>query len=163
MMAATVLAMAVGVYVAQRQGTIWRASSRLNVEPNGPAILGPDSLLIARGTSNYTSTQAELLRSTSILMDALTDLGGIPTTVLEPGINQLAWIKANLQVSAGRDNDIITIGHHRLKVENAPRLSEEMRQMIENKDTLKMKNIVDLQRLRETQRRLVAIQNKKPL
>jgi len=62
-----------------------------------------------------------------------------------------------------KENDIITIGHHRLKIENAPELSEEMRQMIENKDTLKMKNIADVQRLRETQRRLVAIQNKKPL
>ncbi len=62
-----------------------------------------------------------------------------------------------------KENDIITIGHHRLKIENVPELSEEMRQMIESRDTLKMKNIVDVQRLRETQRRLVAIQNKKPL
>ena len=62
-----------------------------------------------------------------------------------------------------RENDIITIGHYRLKIENAPELSEEMRQMVESRDTLKMKNIVDVQRLRETQRRMVAIQNKKPL
>ena len=62
-----------------------------------------------------------------------------------------------------KENDIIMIGHHRLKIENAPELSEEMRQMVESRDTLKMKNIADVQRLRETQRRLVAIQNKKPL
>ncbi len=62
-----------------------------------------------------------------------------------------------------KENDIITIGHHRLKIENAPELSEEMRQMVETRDTQKMRNIVDVQRLRETQRRLVAIQNKKPL
>jgi pSer/pThr/pTyr-binding forkhead associated (FHA) protein len=62
-----------------------------------------------------------------------------------------------------RENDIITIGHHRLKIENAPELSEEMQQLVLNKDTLKMKNIVDVQRLRETQRRLVAIQNRTPL
>ncbi len=61
-----------------------------------------------------------------------------------------------------RENDIITIGHHRLKIENAPELSEEMRQLVQIKDTLKMRNIVDVQRLRETQRRLVAIQNKTP-
>jgi len=58
-----------------------------------------------------------------------------------------------------KENDIITIGHHRLKIENAPELSEAMQQLVLNKDTLKMKNIVDVQRLRETQRRLVAIQN----
>ncbi len=61
-----------------------------------------------------------------------------------------------------KENDIITIGHHRLKIENAPELSEEMRQLVETKDTLKMRSIVDVQRLRETQLRLVAIQNKKP-
>jgi len=61
-----------------------------------------------------------------------------------------------------KENDIITIGHHRLKIENAPELSEEMQQLVQNKDTLKMRNIVDVQRLRETQRRLVAIQNRTP-
>jgi len=61
-----------------------------------------------------------------------------------------------------KENDIITIGHHRLKIENAPKLSEEMQQLVQNKDTLKMRNIVDVQRLRETQRRLVAIQNRTP-
>ena len=67
------------------------------------------------------------------------------------------------QCSILRENDIITIGHHRLKIENAPELSEEMRQLVENKDTLRMKNIVDVKRLQETQRRLVAIQNRIPL
>lgn len=61
-----------------------------------------------------------------------------------------------------KESDIITIGHHRLKVENAPLLSEDMRRMLESKDTLKMRNIVDVKRLQETQRRLVAIQNRKP-
>jgi pSer/pThr/pTyr-binding forkhead associated (FHA) protein len=67
------------------------------------------------------------------------------------------------QCSILKENDIITIGHHRLKIENAPELSEAMRQLVENKDTLRMKNIVDVKRLQETQRRLVAIQNRKPL
>jgi len=61
-----------------------------------------------------------------------------------------------------KESDIISIGHHRLKVENAPELSEEMQRMLLSKDTIKMKNIVDVKRLEETQRRLVAIQNRKP-
>ena len=60
-----------------------------------------------------------------------------------------------------RDDDIITIGHHSLKVLNAPPLSNEMKELLESKDTLRMKNIVDVKRLQETQRRLVAIQNSK--
>lgn len=67
------------------------------------------------------------------------------------------------QCSILKENDIITIGHHRLKIENAPELSEEMRQLVENKDTLRMKNIVNVKRLQETQRRLIAIQNRNPL
>ncbi|MCH8135408.1 MAG: FHA domain-containing protein [Proteobacteria bacterium] len=67
------------------------------------------------------------------------------------------------QCSILKENDIITIGHHRLKIENVPELSEEMRQLVENKDTLRMKNIVNVKRLQETQRRLIAIQNRNPL
>ena len=61
-----------------------------------------------------------------------------------------------------KESDIIAIGHHRMKVENAPPLSEEMQRMLLSKDTIRMKNIVDVKRLQETQRRLVAIQNRKP-
>lgn len=61
-----------------------------------------------------------------------------------------------------RDDDVIAIGHHTLKIVDAPELSDEMRNLLQSKDTLKMKNIVDVKRLQETQRRLVAIQNREP-
>ncbi len=56
-----------------------------------------------------------------------------------------------------RDDDIIQIGHHRLKVVDAPPLSDEMREVLESKDTVKMKNINDVQKLREAARKLEAI------
>lgn len=61
-----------------------------------------------------------------------------------------------------RDDDVIAIGHHTLKIVDAPELSDAMRDLLQSKDTLKMKSIVDVKRLEETQRRLVAIQNRKP-
>lgn len=61
-----------------------------------------------------------------------------------------------------QEDDVIGIGHHTLKVTNAPVLSAEMRGLLGSKDTLKMKQIIDVKRLQETQRRLVAIQNRKP-
>ncbi len=76
--------------------------------------------------------------------------------------NGLMVNSVKLQSAVLEDNDIIAIGHHRLKVENAPELSEEMRRMVETKDTLKMMNIADVKRLKETQRRLVALQNRNP-
>ncbi len=60
------------------------------------------------------------------------------------------------------ENDVISIGHHRLKVENAPEPSEEMRRMVETKDTLRIMNIANVKRLKQTQRKLIALQNKQP-
>ena len=76
--------------------------------------------------------------------------------------NGLTVNSVKTQCALLKDDDIITIGHHRMKVENAPALSEDMRRLLETKDTLKMKSIVGVQRLKETQRRLLAIQNRKP-
>ena len=61
-----------------------------------------------------------------------------------------------------RDDDIIQIGHHRLKVQDAPPLSDEMREVLESKDTVKMKNIVDVQKLKAAQRKLEAISKAEP-
>lgn len=61
-----------------------------------------------------------------------------------------------------QEDDVISIGHHTLKIQNAPVLSNEMRDLLGSNDTLKMKQIIDVKRLQETQRRLVAIQNRKP-
>lgn len=47
-----------------------------------------------------------------------------------------------------RSNDIISLGHHRLKVENAPALSPEVEQLLQAPDTLKMKNLLDLRKRR---------------
>ena len=76
--------------------------------------------------------------------------------------NGLAVNSVKLQSAVLEENDVISIGHHRLKVENAPELSEEMRRRVETKDTLKMMNIADVKRLKETQRRLIALQNGNP-
>ena len=59
-----------------------------------------------------------------------------------------------------KSNDIVAIGDYRLKVENAPALSEEMAKLLKAPDTIKMKNIVDMRRLRESQHKLVAIAGK---
>jgi pSer/pThr/pTyr-binding forkhead associated (FHA) protein len=61
-----------------------------------------------------------------------------------------------------QDDDIIMIGHHRMKVQDAPELSDAMRELLESRDTLKMRKIAGAKRLEDTQRKLIAIQNKKP-
>jgi pSer/pThr/pTyr-binding forkhead associated (FHA) protein len=56
-----------------------------------------------------------------------------------------------------KSDDIISLGNHRLKVENAPEVSEEMEELLKSPDTLKMKNLVDLRRQRAKRRMKSAI------
>jgi type II secretory pathway predicted ATPase ExeA len=43
-----------------------------------------------------------------------------------------------------RDDDIISLGDHRIKVVNAPAISDEMEQFLKSHDTLEMKNLLDV-------------------
>lgn len=55
-----------------------------------------------------------------------------------------------------RDDDVIAIGNHRIKVQDAPPVTADMEEMIRSPDTLRMKNLVDLRRQR-AQRRLKSV------
>lgn len=47
-----------------------------------------------------------------------------------------------------RDDDIISLGRHRLKVQNAPEIGADVEELLKAPDTIKMKNLVDLRRQR---------------
>jgi len=57
-----------------------------------------------------------------------------------------------------KNNDVISLGNHRLKIENAPALTAEMGEMIEAADTLTMKNLDDIRRSR-ARRTIVALKH----
>ena len=59
------------------------------------------------------------------------------------------------------NDDIISLGNHRLKVENAPALSEDMKELLKTPDTLKMKNLIDLRRLRARRRAMAESKSNK--
>ena len=61
-----------------------------------------------------------------------------------------------------KDDDIISLGNHRLKVENAPVISAEMHELLKSPDTLKMKNLIDLRRQRARRQVLAAKNRNKP-
>jgi len=58
-------------------------------------------------------------------------------------------------------DDIVSIGHHRIKVADAPAISPEMKEMLADPDTIKMKNLVDMRRLRERSRHITVDHTKK--
>jgi type II secretory pathway predicted ATPase ExeA len=51
-----------------------------------------------------------------------------------------------------KSDDIISLGNHRLKVENAPIVSDDVEELLKSPDTLKMKNLIDLRRQRAKRR-----------
>jgi type II secretory pathway predicted ATPase ExeA len=54
-----------------------------------------------------------------------------------------------------KSDDIISLGDHRLKVRNAPAISDEMAKLRESPDTIKMKNLIDMRRQRKQRLALV--------
>ena len=55
-----------------------------------------------------------------------------------------------------RSNDVISLGDHRLKVRNTPALTDEIAKLLENPDTIKMKNLLDIRRKRAQRLALVS-------
>ena len=53
-----------------------------------------------------------------------------------------------------RSGDVIVLGNHRLKVENAPVVSEEIAKLLQSGDTLRMKSLIDSRRRRLLKARL---------
>ena len=59
-----------------------------------------------------------------------------------------------------KNDDIISLGRHRIKIENAPEISADMEGLLKAPDTIKMKNLVDLRRQR-ARRRMQVAENRK--
>lgn len=55
-----------------------------------------------------------------------------------------------------KDDDIISIGHHRIKVENAPAMGAEVAERVNAPDTVKMKTLTEMRRLKQEQPGVVA-------
>lgn len=66
-------------------------------------------------------------------------------------VNSVVTKKTILQ-----SDDVISLGNHRIKVEDAPQVTEDMEELIRSPDTLRMKTLVDLRRQR-AQRRMRSV------
>jgi len=58
-----------------------------------------------------------------------------------------------------RNNDIISLGHYRIKIENVPAISAEMEEKIKASDTMTMQNLADMRRSR-ARRTITALKHK---
>lgn len=60
-----------------------------------------------------------------------------------------------------KNDDVISLGNHRLKVENAPPISAEMARLLKSPDTVRMKSLMDMRRVRARRLALAATHEKK--
>jgi type II secretory pathway predicted ATPase ExeA len=59
-----------------------------------------------------------------------------------------------------KDDDVISLGRHRIKIENAPAIGPDMEALLKAPDTIKMKNLVDLRRQRARRRMMKSTHRK---
>jgi capsular exopolysaccharide synthesis family protein len=107
-----------GFRKVQEQGDIWKAESRLYIQGQAPTVMGADGLL-ASGARNFANTQAAVLRSVSLLQSVVLrpDVGG--SSIFEEETNKVGWLRENLKVKVGRDDDVLSISLQSQEVEEA--------------------------------------------
>ena len=106
---AALLGVVCGVGYAAVRGTIWRARSVIFVARTSPLDVGADAAGAQFLPRNYANTQAELLRSTPVLDAALQRPGLADNPAIEEPGNGLSWLKRNLRVGVGNQDDLITV------------------------------------------------------
>jgi len=87
---------------------IYTSLSRVYVEQSGPKIMNEYEGLMTR-SGNYLYTQGELLMSTSVLGDAVDDAEMRRLKTFANADNLVAYVRANMNVSVGRKDDIIAV------------------------------------------------------
>lgn len=95
-----------GLLFAEMRGTVWRARSVLYVERD--ARVGNEVSLWLE-SRNYANTQAKLLNSVPILQAGLDAPGVAGSALFADTDNPLAWVKRNLSVAVGEQDDLITV------------------------------------------------------
>lgn len=97
---------------------LYRSSSQLLVSQNGPQIMDNASLEIGINPQKYYNTQVELIRSSAILNRA-SEMPGVKSTQALAGVNPVIGLRKLVDVSVGKDTDVITVSADTAKAEDA--------------------------------------------
>ncbi len=108
-LAASVLSLAAAFVYLQRATPLYSSTSRVYVEQSGPRILDKDEQGIMTQSRNYLYTQAELVRSGSILSEASKSLGATRLRTFADVSNPLAALRAGVKAEVGKKDEIINI------------------------------------------------------
>jgi polysaccharide biosynthesis transport protein len=96
------------VYV-MKATPVYTSSSRIYVEQTGPQILGDANGLVAKQSDTYLHNQAALLKSTPILTSAVEATNAARMKSFKGVDNIVTTLKKDLEVSVGKQDDLITV------------------------------------------------------
>lgn len=88
---------------------IYTSTSRLYVEQTGPRIVRDMEEGVMTGSNNYLYTQAELIRATPIIEDALETCNADRMRSFASIDNPIGYLKQKLTTEVGRADDIIQV------------------------------------------------------
>ena len=105
---AVVVALAAGLIYLAKATPVFTSTSQLYVEQSGPRIITEQEGVMTQ-SKNYLYTQAELIRSTSILALVVDDplIAGLRT--FDKVDNPLGFLKSRIQSQVGKKDDILSI------------------------------------------------------
>ncbi len=98
---------AVAWAVLERATPRYTSTSRIYVERSLPKLLNAD--MAAMHSTNYLNTQAEIIRSTSVLSSAVAQPEMQEIDTIRHAENPLGLLRKNLAVEVGQNDDIINI------------------------------------------------------
>ncbi len=99
---------AAGIYLHEAT-PLYKSESRLYVEQTGPRIINEMEEGVMTRSTNYLYTQAELLRSTSILSDAIEKNNLARLRTFADVDNPVALAKKRLEATVGRKDNLIAV------------------------------------------------------
>lgn len=144
----------VGYRQVQQTGDIWRAWSSIYVEGNATqSVLGIDGM-IASGTRNFANNQAAVLKSVERLQSVVVRPEVATSSIFEGRANRVGYLRENLSVKVGRDDDLITVSLNATDVDEAcvivNAVVEEYRRFIGTRSESTVKDMLEVLTERRT-------------
>lgn len=112
--------------VLQRVEQRFSSQSRIYIERNVPQFLSNDMQLAK--SSSYLYTQAQLIGSTSVLMAVINAPENSQLEAFRGAENPLGFLKENIQVGVGQEDDIINVS---LEITNAEEAAQIVNSVVD--------------------------------
>ena len=117
-----VLCLGAALAYVMKATPLYTSTSQLNVEQTGPQILGEGAALAAKSNDSYLYTQAALLKSTAILEEASAVEGFPHMKTFAKVANPISYLKREMVVTVGKQDDLITVDFESPYPEEAARV-----------------------------------------